>query len=491
MVIAIIAVLIGLLFPAIQAARAAADRNTCMNNLRQVGIACQNFEAAHGGFPRAGEHIVLAQFNATGNYTAPTPLATNIISAGAATPAGVYKCQDLQSPLTMLLPFLEHEQDFIKYDVRYPYNDPRVSGGTLVSVADAGGGTYGQGFTGLPLTLQYNTGQGDNINNGSGGTGLGNNAVVGLAQVKILHCPSNPLSNLRYNNGMTDSLGFMISDYAPLPYVEAATAPVTTGVVNPVYCLQPTALTGAQYPGTFYHNFNAGGLAAVGPIAGAKCVQLDTTIHNLDLSGNPTNFAGPPTAPGGPPTTIQLTGANSVGGPSGNKIDAMYGLPKKADITDGTTNSIIFYEDVGRNENMDGWDANHAGGGKYLVNEYYDPVASEALGAPTKRCHWRMVDPDTASGMLQKVNNSAGGSMDYADPNVDSANKCYGFSWHAHDCGPNNEAFSFHGPGAHVAFADGHVVFMRQTVTQEVLRALGTRANKFNEGNIVDNITDF
>lgn len=149
----------------------------------------------------------------------------------------------------------------------------------------------------------------------------------------------------------------------------------------------------------------------------------------------------------------------------------------------------MLYEDVGRNENMDGYDPGKAA---YFVNEYYDPVASEALGGPTKRCHWRFIDPDTASGMLQKINNASGGSMDYPDPNVvDVNNKCVGWSWHAHDCGANNEAFSFHGAGAHVIFADGHVVFMRSSVTQEVLRTLGTRSNKTNEGTLVDNNWDY
>jgi prepilin-type processing-associated H-X9-DG protein len=71
--------------------------------------------------------------------------------------------------------------------------------------------------------------------------------------------------------------------------------------------------------------------------------------------------------------------------------------------------------------------------------------------------------------------------MNSADPNDTTNPKCAGVSWHVHDCGPNNEAFSFHGGGAHVAFADGHVVFMRDGTTQAVLRAIATRSNGINE----------
>ncbi|CAN5628246.1 hypothetical protein BH11PLA2_BH11PLA2_12920 [soil metagenome] len=46
--------------------------------------------------------------------------------------------------------------------------------------------------------------------------------------------------------------------------------------------------------------------------------------------------------------------------------------------------------------------------------------------------------------------------------------------WSLNNCGPNDEPFSFHPGGAMAVFGDGHVIFVRDNITAQTLRAICT-----------------
>ena len=89
-VIAIIAVLIALLLPAVQAAREAARRIQCVNNLKQIGLALHNYQESRGVLP--GADMV---FNVT----------------------------EL-SALTNILPYLEQSNIYNSVNCAFSYQDP-------------------------------------------------------------------------------------------------------------------------------------------------------------------------------------------------------------------------------------------------------------------------------------------------------------------------------------------------------------------------------
>lgn len=101
-VIAIIGILIALLLPAVQAAREAARRSQCTNNMKQIGLALHNYHDTHKTFPPTG---VLYGDPTTSPHTLPYHL----------------------SWLGMILPFLEQQPLYDTIDLGMPMWAP---GGT-------------------------------------------------------------------------------------------------------------------------------------------------------------------------------------------------------------------------------------------------------------------------------------------------------------------------------------------------------------------------
>jgi prepilin-type N-terminal cleavage/methylation domain-containing protein len=94
-VISIIAVLISLIAPAVQNARRAARRLQCLNNLKQLGIAVQNFQSTNGGnLPGLSSTMQVSVY--TGAPACPSP-----------PPSGVTELTLTHSWVVPLLPLLD------------------------------------------------------------------------------------------------------------------------------------------------------------------------------------------------------------------------------------------------------------------------------------------------------------------------------------------------------------------------------------------------
>jgi prepilin-type N-terminal cleavage/methylation domain-containing protein len=86
-VISIIGILIALLLPAVQAAREAARQLQCKNNLKQLALACHNYESAKSGLPL------------------------------------LYSSSNQLGWITQVLPFFEQENVYRQYDITLPWFD--------------------------------------------------------------------------------------------------------------------------------------------------------------------------------------------------------------------------------------------------------------------------------------------------------------------------------------------------------------------------------
>jgi prepilin-type N-terminal cleavage/methylation domain-containing protein/prepilin-type processing-associated H-X9-DG protein len=154
-VIAIIGVLVGLLLPAVQKAREAANRISCQNNLKQIGLAIQNFHDAKKTLP---------------DNKRPASAASNTVR---------------ERWFTQILPYIEQGQLFNNYDETSNWDsDPGA-----VTVTTASGTTVN-----YPATTP------------AAAAGFQGNVFVTATVINVAQCPASPsLTRLDNNPALSAS----------------------------------------------------------------------------------------------------------------------------------------------------------------------------------------------------------------------------------------------------------------------------------------------
>jgi len=193
-VIAIIGTLVGLLLPAVQAAREAARRSQCFNNMKQIGLGVHNYESSYKKLPNPG------QCDSTGSATT------------------VYM---IHSTPTQILPFIEQTS---VYNLLDHSTDPIVAYGLT---ANAASGHYAASSGALVHTKAKGRTYDDPSN--------ANFQKAGKTKIETFVCPSTPVGN----DGRDPVYG-----YGGIDYMFIALSDVMSTAGDPLYG-QRTVPTGS------------------------------------------------------------------------------------------------------------------------------------------------------------------------------------------------------------------------------------------------------
>ncbi len=168
-VISIIGVLVGLLLPAVQAARETARRIQCLNNLKNIGLAIHNFENAKRNIPLGNQKL-----------------------------SGT-----MHAWSTMILPYIEQPAVFNQIDLKLPWDDAAVNAQAALTdlslyrcpsaVKDFSGKQDYGGIVGTTLlSLPPGTGPGDAFGCG--------------AMISSTKSQSSPLTLASFTDGLSNTL---------------------------------------------------------------------------------------------------------------------------------------------------------------------------------------------------------------------------------------------------------------------------------------------
>jgi prepilin-type processing-associated H-X9-DG protein len=290
-VIGIIAVLIGLLLPAVQKVRAAAARIKCANNLKQIGLACHHHHDTYGMFPPGWVYAP---------FTVPQG---NIIQGGAGT-------------FTFLLPYLEQEALASNYlwDRRPqgPENQPVAT--KQLKILQCPSAESDRWVTAVEDPLNYSYGGRGACGDYAGVREI-DTRLVDLGLVDRADCYKGVLSEnyLTRIAEITDgtSLTILVSECAGRPQLWRAGRPVPGSYVTGGVWVSGTLVFG--------QGSSPDGATKLGPCAinctndrevysfhpgGANAVFADSSVHFLKADMDIRIFAGLVTRAGGEVVTI-------------------------------------------------------------------------------------------------------------------------------------------------------------------------------------------
>jgi len=253
--VAIIAVLVGMMLPAVQKVREAAYVNTCRNNMKQLGLAIQGFHDSQEFLPPGGINFA-PQFVSGGKPTGST-LAQYFVQSAQYTSPNAASGYDIGAGIGMvpfLLPFIEQGAVASIYNMNLDWGNPanKAANKNVFKTLQCPSSAYGLTF--MTYTTLYGTNSTDASNTDYA-------PIVGITTWAM--------------NGYTDTykagvLSAMVSDaYGSITQAPLRMLDITDGTSNSLLLVECSARNrsvgtgGVAYPGTGYDGAWSSPLSAI------------------------------------------------------------------------------------------------------------------------------------------------------------------------------------------------------------------------------------